>query len=85
MLSPIEAIFEIKFGGGVVVVVDFGFAVTVGKFVAFSAIALRKLAINTTNTNLSFIAAIFLRAKLNRFFHRFYFCLPEQLEILSLH
>lgn len=86
MLSPIEAIFEIKFGAGVVVVVDLVFEVTVGGFVvAFCAVALStKFAINTTKINFNSIAAIFLRAKFIGIFHRFFFVLLEQLEIFSL-
>lgn len=90
MLSPIDAIFVIKLGGGVVDTVDLVFCDD--EFVAFWAVALRKLTINTTKINWSFIAAVFFeRANFSINFSpflnsvSFYFVSLGQFKILSLH
>lgn len=72
MLSPIDAKFEIKLAGVVVVTAILGFKVTVGASLVFSAVALMTLTINTTKIGFSFIAVKLLARKfLLNFFHCF--------------
>lgn len=82
MLSPIDAMFEIKFGGGVVVVVGLVVAL-VGEVVVFSAVTLR-ITTNTAKSNSNFIAAFFIAREVEGIFNCFLFVLLDHVKISSL-